>query len=46
MLIDSQHEGAPGLDFETGESNNASVARDYSPEVGKYPPIELRMTFD
>jgi len=35
MLIDSQHEGAPGLDFETWEGNNASVARDHSPEVAK-----------
>jgi hypothetical protein len=33
MLIDSQHEGAPGLDFETRDSNNASVAGDHSPEV-------------
>jgi hypothetical protein len=33
MLIDPQHEGAPGLDFETWEGNNASVAGDHSPEV-------------
>jgi hypothetical protein len=34
MLIDPQHEGAPGLDFETREGNNASVARDRALEVG------------
>jgi hypothetical protein len=30
MLIDPQHEGAPGLDIELWER---SVARDHSPEV-------------
>ena len=41
MLIDPQHEGARGLDSETWESSNASVARDHSPEVGIAPGIEL-----
>jgi len=39
MPIDLQHEGALGLDFETWESNNASVARDHSPEAAKYQGI-------
>jgi hypothetical protein len=43
MLIDPQHAGALGLDFETRESNNASVARDHSPEVGQCSLIRLRM---
>jgi len=49
MLIDPQHEGASGLDFETWEGSNASVARDHSPEVGQcpgfrhlFPALDLR----
>ena len=44
MLIDPQHEGAPGLDFETGGGNNASVARDHSPEVGQCPEFRLMLS--
>jgi hypothetical protein len=39
MLIYPQHEGAPGLDFETWESNNSSVAMDRSPEIAEPKPI-------
>ena len=33
------NEGASGLDFETWEGSNASVARDHSPDVGQCPVI-------
>ena len=39
MLIDPHRERAPGLDFDVWEGNNASVARDQSPEVTKYQGI-------
>jgi hypothetical protein len=34
MLIDPQHGGAPGLDFETWEGKNLPVARNHTREVG------------
>jgi hypothetical protein len=44
MLIDPPHEGVLGLDFETRESNNASLAKDPPPRSrhGDWNPVPSR----